>query len=140
MKDPKKILFAYQSEIMLAILSDNGMDTEWIYDVVKGYLPPNITIKDFEAMLAGKKRTRPELMIRFWYEIRKFCSDAELGVVDFFIQGNLIRFKNAVLHPHRRKAKNSMYKRLKKSEYAFLLEDESIMKEKSENMKTKRQN
>jgi hypothetical protein len=105
MKDPKVILFEFQFEIMRAILSDNGMDTDWFYNVAKGYLPPNVSIKDFEAMLACKKRCRPELMIRFWYEIRKFCSDKELAVVDFFIQENLIRFKNAVLHPHRRKPK-----------------------------------
>jgi hypothetical protein len=125
MKDPNEILFAYHLEIMRAILSDNGMDTNWFYNVVQGYLPPNITIKDFEAMLSGKKRTRPELMIRLWYEIRKFCSDDELRTVDFFIQGNLIRFKNAVLHPHRRKPKRSAFDRLKKSQYAFLAEDYS---------------
>lgn len=115
MKDPKEILFAYQPEIMRAILSDNGMDTEWFYDVVKGYFPPDFTLKDFFATLAGKRRIRPELMVRFWYEIRKFCSDKESAVVDFFIQENLARLKNVVLHPHRRKPKKRAFDRLENS-------------------------
>ena len=122
MKDPKEILYAYHFEIMRAILTNNGMDTEWFYNVVKGYLPSGITIKDFEAILAGKKRALPDLIIRLWYEIREFCSDDELAVVDFFIQDNLIRFKNAVLHPHRRQPKGSAFDRLKNSQYAFLVE------------------
>ena len=126
MKDPKVILFAYQFEIMRAVLADNEMDADWFYEVLQDYLSANVTLKDFRDMLNRKKFIRPELKIRLWFEIRKFCSDAELGVVDFFIQGNLIRFKNAVLHPHRRKAKHSMFERLKKSEYAFLVEDDPI--------------
>lgn len=137
MKDPKVILFAYQFEIMRAILSDNGMDTEWFYKVVKGYFPPDLTLKDFVAILAGKKRIRPDRRIWLWYEIGKFCSDGELAVVDFFIQENLIRFKNTVLHPHRRKPKKSAFDRLKNSQYAFLAEDHPIGDKKSENMKPK---
>ena len=116
MKNPKVILFAYQSEIMRTILSDNGMDTEWFYDVVKGHFPHDFTIKDLAATLAGKKRARPDRWIWMWYEIRKFCSHEELAAVDFFIQENLIRFKNLVLHPHRRKLKRGAFDRLKNSQ------------------------
>ena len=119
----KKILYAYELEIMRTVLADNGMDTEWFYDVVEGYFPPDFPLKDFVATLAGKKRTRPDRRIWMWYEIRKFCSDAELEVVDFFIEKNLIRFKNNVLHPHRRKPKRSALDRRKNSQYAFLAED-----------------
>jgi hypothetical protein len=121
-----KFPLANQFKTMQRILSEIGVDVEWFYDVVKGYFPPDFTLKDFVDTLARKKRIRPDRMIWLWYELRKFCPDEYLAIVDFFIYQNLIRLKNAVLHPHRRKAKNLMYYRLKQSEYAFLAEDDSV--------------
>lgn len=125
MKAKNTILSACQLKIMRAILSDAGMDIDWFYEVAQCYLSAHVTLKDFRDMLNGKKFIRPELMIRFWYEIRKFCSDRELITADFFIEKNLIRLKNNVLHPQRRKPVRSAFARLKNSQYAFLAKDYS---------------
>jgi hypothetical protein len=126
MKDPRKIFIPFEFEILKAIIADHGMDTQWLFEVVEDYFSANVSFAQFDAMLSGKKFIRPELKIRIWFEVRKFAPDRYLNVIDFFIEGNLIRMKNAVLHPNRRKPKHHIFDRLKKSEYSFLVEDDPI--------------
>ncbi len=122
MKDENRMLSAYELEIMRAILADNGLDSDWLYKLIQDFFPANVTPNDFRDMLNRKKTIHSYRKIWLWLQLRKICSDMELIAVDYFIQQNLIRFNNFVLHPHRRKPKRSAFDRLKNGQYAFLAE------------------
>ena len=127
MKDENRILYAYELEIMRAILADNGMDCDWLYELVQDFFPADATPDNFRDMLNRKKTIRSYRKIWLWLQLRKICSDRELIAVDFFIQQNLTRFVEFILQPNQMKSKRNAFDRLKYGQQDFLFEDHPVI-------------